>query len=89
MSPINVSGPETLSVRWLVGELASRLGVKAAVSGEEAPTSWLTNTALASSLFGYPVVPLAAMLDWVADWVGRGQASFKKPTKFEIRDGNF
>jgi hypothetical protein len=34
-------------------------------------------------------VPLAAMLDWVADWVARGGPSHNKPTKYEVRDGDF
>ena len=88
-TPINVSGPETLSVRWLVQELAARLEVKPNLIGEEAPTAWLTNSAQATKLFGYPSVPLAAMLDWVADWVARDGVSYNKPTKYEVRDGDF
>lgn len=88
-SPINISGPETLSVRWLVEELAVRLGVKPQIVGSESPTAWLTNSAQAAELFGYPRVPLKRMLDWVADWVGRDMPSFNKPTKYEVRDGGF
>lgn len=88
-SPLNISGPETLSVRWLVQEFASRLGVKPNLVGDEAPSAWLTNTAEAARLFGYPSVPLSVMLDWVADWVARDGLSFNKPTKYEVRDGGF
>ncbi len=88
-SPINVSGPETLSVRWLVQELASRLDVEPRLFGSEATTAWLTNTAQANRLFGYPSVPLTAMLDWTADWVARGEVAYNKPTKFEARSGAF
>jgi hypothetical protein len=35
------------------------------------------------------LVPLGAMLDWVADWAEREQPTFNKPTKFEVRDGCF
>ena len=88
-TPINVSGPETLSVRWLVQELAARLEVKPNLIGEEAPTAWLTNSAQATKLFGYPSVPLAAMLDWVADWVAAERRSLGKPTKYEVRSGSY
>lgn len=88
-TPINISGPETLSVRWLAEELGARLGVKANIVGTEAPSAWLTNSAQAAELFGYPRVPLKRMLDWVADWVGRDMPSFNKPTKYEVRDGGF
>lgn len=88
-SPINVSGPETLSVRWLVNEIAGRLGVKPELSGQEAQTAWLTNSAEATRLFGYPRVPTKVMLDWVVDWVSRDMPSLNKPTKYEVRDGEF
>jgi nucleoside-diphosphate-sugar epimerase len=88
-TPLNVSGPETLSVRWLAEELGRRLGVEPRIVGQESATAWLTNSAEAAKLFGYPAVPLAAMLDWVADWVARGGPSHNKPTKYEVRDGDF
>jgi nucleoside-diphosphate-sugar epimerase len=88
-SPINVTGPETLSVRWLARELGRRLGREPVLQGSEAPTAWLSNTTQAVREFGYPVVGIGHMLDWVADWVGRGQAGYGKPTKFEIRDGKY
>jgi nucleoside-diphosphate-sugar epimerase len=88
-TPLNVSGPETLSVRWLAEELGRRLGVEPRIVGQESATAWLTNSAEAARLFGYPTVSLAAMLDWVADWVARGGPSHNKPTKYEVRDGDF
>ena len=88
-TPINCTGEETLSVRALAEALARRLGRAARIVGREADTALLSDTRLASSLFGAPVVPLERMLDWVADWVGSGGASFGKPTKFEVRDGAY
>ena len=88
-TPINVTGPETISVRWLAHQLAARLGTTAQVVGQEAATALLSDTTRATALFGYPLVPLGRMLDWVADWVRSGGASLGKPTKFEVRDGTF
>lgn len=88
-TPINCSGPETLSVRGLASAFGARFGVLPQFSGQEAPTALLSDTTQAAGLFGYPVVPLARMLDWVADWVAADRPSLNKPTRFEVRDGGF
>jgi hypothetical protein len=88
-SPINVSGPETLSVRRLAEAFGALLGKRPEIVGREAATALLTDARLACGQFGYPTVPLARMLEWTADWVARGQPSLGKPTKFESRTGAF
>ncbi|MEO7128911.1 MAG: epimerase, partial [Rhodoferax sp.] len=88
-SPLNCTGPETISVRWLATQFAARMGVTARITGAEATTALLSDTTQAAKLFGYPRVPLGTMIDWVASWVGSGLPSFNKPTKFEVRDGEF
>jgi len=88
-SPLNVSGPETTSIRWLAEEFARRFGKPVRITGEEAPTAWLMNTGEAERLFGYPKVPLSQLIGWVADWISREQRLYGKPTKFESRDGKY
>src|ERR1051326_9309427 len=53
-TPLNVSGPQTLSVRALAQEFAARFGRPANVVGAEAPAAWLTHTERAPRLFGPP-----------------------------------
>ena len=88
-TPINVTGPETISVRWLAEELGRRLGRAPKLTGSEASAGWVSNAARMVAEFGAPRVPLARMLDWTADWLGRGMASLGKPTHYEVRDGRF
>jgi nucleoside-diphosphate-sugar epimerase len=88
-APLNVSGPETVSVRALASALGDRLGRAPVFEGTEAPAGWLVNTAECARLMGYPGVPLGRMIDWVADWVARGGPSLGKATHYEVRDGVF
>ncbi len=86
---LNVTGPETVSIRRVAEQFARRFGVEAVITGDEAPTALLSNAAAAQRLFGYPTVSLAQMIDWIADWVARGGGQLGKPTHFETRDGKF
>ncbi len=88
-SAINISGPETISVRALAAAFGARLGADPILTGTEAETGWLVNTTRACALFGYPSVPLGRMIDWVADWVANDRGSLGKPTQYEVRDGAF
>ena len=86
---LNVTGPETLSVRRSCERLAEWMGMQVAFSGAEAPTALLSNAQLATRLFGYPRATIGQLIDWTADWVKRGGQSLGKPTHFEARDGKF
>ena len=88
-SPLNISGPDVVSVRWLASEFGKRFGRKEVVTGSEAPTAWLVDSRAAQKLLGAPRVPLAQMIDWQADWIARGMPGLGKPTHFETRDGKY
>ncbi|MBC9715850.1 NAD-dependent epimerase/dehydratase family protein [Streptomyces sp. TRM66268-LWL] len=86
---LNLTGPETASVRVLALRLAERLGVTPRFSGEPPVTSLLSDATLCHTLFGYPDLPLGALIDLQADWLLAGGETWDKPTKFERRDGRF
>ena len=88
-SPLNVSGSRTISIRWLAEQFGDRLGKSPQIIGEEAETAWLINTEQSQALFGESLVPMDKVIDWVADWVARGQVNLGKPTHFEARDGAY
>ena len=88
-SPLNVSGPETVSIRSLAQAFGQRLGKPPVFTGVEAADAWLVNTAEATRLFGAPSVPLGTLVDWTADWVARGMPSLGKDTHYDVRDGVF
>jgi nucleoside-diphosphate-sugar epimerase len=88
-SAINISGPETISIRWLAGEFGKILGKAPVFSGKEAPDGWLVNTVKARKLLGEPAVPLERMIRWTADWISRGARSLGKETHYDTRDGSF
>ena len=86
---LNISGPDTISVRSLAEAFGKLFGRSPEITGRESPTAWLVNTKAAQRLLGLPRVPLERMMDWVADWVSRGMPSLGKPTHFEARDGKY
>ncbi len=86
---LNVTGPETVPVRWIARKFGERFGVEPVLQGTEAGTALLSNAARCHKLFGYPSVTVEQLIEWVADWVGMGGATLAKPTHFETRDGRF
>lgn len=86
---LNITGPETISVRWLAQEFGKRFDKQPVFTSSEAPTALLSNAARYRELMGPPRVPLERMIDWVAHWVTIGGRTLNKPTKFQSRDGKF
>ncbi|TJY44134.1 NAD(P)-dependent oxidoreductase [Cohnella pontilimi] len=88
-SVINVTGPETLSIRFAAGEFARRMGKEVIFHGLESETALLSNASRSHQWFGYPRVSLLKMIEWVSDWVQAGGVIWNKPTHFQEREGKF
>jgi nucleoside-diphosphate-sugar epimerase len=86
---LNLTGPETISIRWLAQQFGELLRKPALIQGQENGLGYLSNAALAASLLGYPQVPLGVMMRWVADWIQHGGQTPARPTHFEVQDGQY
>ena len=86
---LNLTGPETLSVRAIAIRFGEHFGVKPQFTGLEAPTALLNDASKCHRIFGYPSVTPDEMIEWVAKWIGMGGYTYSKPTGFQVRDGAF
>ena len=86
---LNLTGPEKLSVRALAEEFGRLLGKPVRISGTEADTALLSNSAESQRLLGGPSTSIQDVVRWTAAWVAQGGRLLDKPTHFEVRDGKF
>jgi nucleoside-diphosphate-sugar epimerase len=86
---INITGPETLTVRAVVEDFARRMGRAPLFRGEESDTALLSDARRAGELFGAPRIGTEQMIEWIAEWTMRDRPTFAKPTHFENREGAF
>ena len=86
---INMTGPEVLSVRAIAAAAGAEMGRQPVFAGIEAETSLLGNAGRLIERLGPPEIPVETMVRWTARWVARGGRSLGKPTKYEVRSGQF
>ncbi|MGJ1267230.1 NAD-dependent epimerase/dehydratase family protein [Sphingobacterium spiritivorum] len=86
---LNVTGPETLSTRWVAERFAAIFGKTAHFEHEPAGTALLNNASECHRLFGYPRVTIREAIDITARWLTEGGDLFNKDTHFQERGGKF
>jgi len=86
---LNLTGPETLSVRWIAERFGEIFGRTPVFSGTESRDALLSDASECRRLFGLPSVTALQMIEWTAQWIQQGGRSLAKPTHFETRDGKF
>jgi nucleoside-diphosphate-sugar epimerase len=89
MVPLNITGPETFSIREVALTFGRMLGKTAIIEGEENGRGYLNNARKANGLFGNPSVPLGLVMEWVAQWIKQGGELLGKSTHFETQNGKY
>ena len=86
---MNLTGPETLSVRYVAQRFGELFGRAPVFQGRESETALLNDAARCHAAFGKPSVSAETAIEWTADWIRAGGTGWEKPTHFETRDGRF
>ncbi len=86
---LNLTGPETVSIRWLANRFGALFGRMPVFVHQEAETALLSNAGACERLFGYPRVSLGEMVEWTAEWVRSDGPTLGKATHFQEREGRF
>lgn len=86
---MNVTGPETVSIKKAAIELGSYLGKEPVFENECGTDAYLNDASLAMETFGYPQVSAKTLIRWQAEWLLDGGRSLGKPTHFEERKGSY
>jgi len=86
---LNITGPDTLSVRDVAMEFGKLFEKDPELINEEARTALLNNSEHAFQLFGRPKVSTERIIKWIAEWINQGGKMLGKPTHYEVRDGKY
>jgi len=86
---MNVTGPETVSVKKASMELGKYLGKEPIFENECGNDAYLNDASLAMETFGYPQVSAKTLIRWQAEWILDGGRTLDKPTHFEERKGSY
>jgi hypothetical protein len=86
---LNITGPETLSVKSIALEFGSLFGTTPFFVNNEQDTALLSNATESYHQFGPPKVSLKQMMEVLAGWIEAGGKTLNKPTHFQEREGKF
>ncbi len=86
---LNVTGPETLSIKWIANQFGQIFGIEPKFIYEAEGTALLNNASECHRLFGYPKVTVREIIDITATWLQQGGDEFGKETHFQERGGKF
>ncbi len=87
--PMNITGPEAVSVRYVANVVGEMVGKKPSFIGEESVDSSIRNAGKSIETFGYPTVSVNTLIKWTVEWIRFGGRDLGKPTHFEERGGKY
>ncbi len=86
---MNVTGPETVSIKRAATKLGEYLGKEPIFEGEPGNDAYLNDASEAMEIFGYPLVSINKLIRWQAEYILDGGRTLNKPTHFEERKGSY
>ena len=86
---LNITGPETLSVRKLAEAFAGYWNLQPEFESTESDTAWLSNASRSHALFGRPLMDVEQMIQWTVEWLDADRTVLDRPTRFQVRDGRY
>jgi nucleoside-diphosphate-sugar epimerase len=86
--PLNVTGP-IVRVREIAERCGAAAGRAPVFTGEEGETSLIANVSRLHDVLPYTALPLDTLCAWAVAWIRQDGRLLNKPTKFEVRDGQF
>lgn len=89
MTIMNITGPETVSIKKVSEKLGKYLNKEPIFEGKEGDTAYLNDASRAMEIFGYPDVCAETLIRWQAEYILDGGRTLNKPTHFEERKGNY
>ncbi len=86
---LNITGPETLSVKEVAHEFGRLFGITPLFLNSESETALLSNSEKAFRLFGKPRMPVSRIIILISEWLKEGKRLLGKPTHYEVRNGKY
>ncbi len=86
---MNVTGPETVSVKHAAQKLGKLLNRTPVFEGEEGEKAYLNNAQKSIKTFGYPEFCADELIDMQAEWFLNGGRLLNKHTHFEETGGKY
>ena len=86
---VNITGPETLSIRSVAERFGRLLEQPVTFTGQEGNAALLSNASPAIERYGEPRVSIHELMKWIANWIQHGGSSLGKPTRFESLSGQY